>query len=120
MTVLADLYLHPGIESFAYPDSNSQVQYIGALPPPAGQPALRLVEGPRSRQALRPHHAGHHRQQRLQPGLAPARVALHGREDMTLIVTTGGQRGIASRFQLLCPANVGTRQSGVSIDELLF
>jgi UDP:flavonoid glycosyltransferase YjiC (YdhE family) len=30
MTALPDLYLHPGIESFEYPDSNSKVQYIGA------------------------------------------------------------------------------------------
>jgi hypothetical protein len=40
MTELPDLYLHPGIESFEYPDSNSKVQYIGALSPPAGQPKL--------------------------------------------------------------------------------
>jgi UDP:flavonoid glycosyltransferase YjiC (YdhE family) len=40
MTELPDLYLHPGIESFDYPDSNSKVQYIGALPTPAGQHTL--------------------------------------------------------------------------------
>jgi hypothetical protein len=28
MTKLPDLYLHPGIESFEYPDSNSKVQYM--------------------------------------------------------------------------------------------
>ena len=33
MTELADLYLHPGIERFEYSDSNSKVQYIGALHP---------------------------------------------------------------------------------------
>ena len=40
MTELPDLYLHPGIENFEYPDCNSKVQYIGALPTPAGQPKL--------------------------------------------------------------------------------
>jgi hypothetical protein len=40
MTALPDLYLHPGIDSFEYPDPNSKVQYIGALPTPAGQPTL--------------------------------------------------------------------------------
>ena len=92
MTELPDLYLHPGIESFEYPDSNSQVQYIGALPTPAGQPKL-----PEWWQHL-------DRSKRLVlvtqgtvancdfgQVIAPALVALGGRKDVTIIVTTGGQ-----------------------------
>ena len=92
MTALPDLYLHPGIESFEYPDSNSKVQYIGALPTPAGQPALpewwqhldrtkRLVLITQGTIANRD----------FGQVIAPALVALGGRKDLTLIVTTGGQ-----------------------------
>jgi MGT family glycosyltransferase len=92
MTELPDLYLHPGIESFEYPDSNSKVQYIGALPTPAGQPTLpewwqhldrtkRLVLITQGTIANRD----------LGQVIAPALVALGGRKDLTIIVTTGGQ-----------------------------
>jgi MGT family glycosyltransferase len=92
MTELPDLYLHPGIESFEYPDSNSKVQYIGALPTPAGQPTLpawwqhldrtkRLVLVTQGTVANRD----------FGQVIAPALVALGGREDVTIIVTTGGQ-----------------------------
>jgi MGT family glycosyltransferase len=92
MTELPDLYLHPGIESFEYPDSNSKVQYIGALPTPAGQPTLpewwqhldrtrRLVLVTQGTIANRD----------FAQVIAPALVALGGREDLTIIVTTGGQ-----------------------------
>ena len=92
MTALPDLYLHPGIESFEYPDSNSKVQYIGAVPSPAGQPTLpewwphldrtkRLVLITQGTIANRD----------FGPVIAPALVALGGREDVTIIVTTGGQ-----------------------------
>jgi MGT family glycosyltransferase len=92
MTALPDLYLHPGIESFEYPDSNSKVQYIGALPTPAGQPTLpewwqhldrskRLVLVTQGTIANRD----------FGQVIAPALVALGGREDVTIIVTTGGQ-----------------------------
>jgi UDP:flavonoid glycosyltransferase YjiC (YdhE family) len=92
MTGLPDLYLHPGIESFEYPDSNSKVQYIGALPTPAGQPRLpewwqhldrtkRLVLVTQGTIANRD----------FSQVIAPALVALCGREDVTIIVTTGGQ-----------------------------
>jgi MGT family glycosyltransferase len=91
MTELPDLYLHPGIESFEYPDSNSKVQYIGALPTPAGQPKLaewwqqidrtkRLVLVTQGTVANRD----------LGQVIAPALVALGGRADVTIIVTTGG------------------------------
>jgi UDP:flavonoid glycosyltransferase YjiC (YdhE family) len=92
MTELPDLYLHPGIESFEYPDSNSKVQYIGALSPPASQPPLpewwqhldrtkRLVLVTQGTIANRD----------LGQVVAPALVALGGRDDVTIIVTTGGQ-----------------------------
>jgi MGT family glycosyltransferase len=92
MTELPDLYLHPGIQSFEYPDSNSKVQYIGALPTPAGQPELpdwwlqvdrtkRLVLVTQGTVANRD----------LGQVIAPTLIALGGREDVTIIVTTGGQ-----------------------------
>ena len=92
MTKLPDLYLHSGIESFEYPDSNSKVRYIGALPTPAGQPTLpewwqhldrtkRLVLVTQGTIANRD----------FGQVIAPALVALGGREDVTIIVTTGGQ-----------------------------
>jgi MGT family glycosyltransferase len=104
MTELPDLYLHPGIESFEYPDSNSKVQYIGALPTPAGQPKLaewwqqidrtkRLVLVTQGTVANRD----------LGQVIAPALVALGGREDVTVIVTTGGQP--AESIPVTIPAN---------------
>jgi MGT family glycosyltransferase len=92
MTTLPDLYLHPGIESFEYSDSNSKVRYIGALPTPAGQPTLpewwqhldrtkRLVLVTQGTTANRD----------FGQVIAPALVALGDREDVTIIVTTGGQ-----------------------------
>jgi MGT family glycosyltransferase len=92
MTTLPDLYLHPGIESFEYSDSNSKVRYIGALPTPAGQPTVpewwqhldrtkRLVLVTQGTTANRD----------FGQVIAPALVALGDREDVTIIVTTGGQ-----------------------------
>jgi UDP:flavonoid glycosyltransferase YjiC (YdhE family) len=92
MTELPDLYLHAGIESFEYPGANSKVQYIGALPAPVGQPKLpdwwqqidrtkRLVLVTQGTIANRD----------FGQVVAPALVALGGREDVTIIVTTGGQ-----------------------------
>jgi MGT family glycosyltransferase len=104
MTELPDLYLHPGIESFEYPDSNSKVQYIGALPTPAGQPKLpewwqqidrtkRLVLVTQGTIANRD----------FGQVIAPALVALGGRDDVTIIVTTGGQP--AEAIPVAIPAN---------------
>jgi MGT family glycosyltransferase len=92
MTELPDLYLHPGIESFEYPDASSKVQYIGALPTSVGQLELpewwqqidrtkRLVLVTQGTVANRD----------LGQVIAPALVALGDREDVTIIVTTGGQ-----------------------------
>jgi MGT family glycosyltransferase len=92
MTELPDLYLHPGIESFEYPDSNSKVRYIGALPTPAGQPKLpdwwQQID-PTKRLVLVTQGTIANRD--LGQIIAPALVALGGREDVTIIVTTGGQ-----------------------------
>jgi MGT family glycosyltransferase len=104
MTELSDFYLHPGIESFEYPDSNSKVQYIGALPTPAGQPKLpewwqqidrtkRLVLVTQGTIANRD----------FGQVIAPALVALGGREDVTIIVTTGGPP--AESIPVAIPAN---------------
>jgi UDP:flavonoid glycosyltransferase YjiC (YdhE family) len=104
MTELPDLYLHPGIESFEYPDPNSKVQYIGALPMPAGQPTLpewwqqidrtkRLVLITQGTVANRD----------LGQVVAPALVALGGRKDVTILVTTGGPP--AESIPVAIPAN---------------
>jgi UDP:flavonoid glycosyltransferase YjiC (YdhE family) len=104
MTELPDLYLHPGIESFEYPDSHSKVQYIGALPTPAGQPKLpewwqqidrnkRLVLVTQGTIANRD----------FGQVIAPALVALGGRKDVTIIVTTGGRP--AESIPVSIPAN---------------
>jgi UDP:flavonoid glycosyltransferase YjiC (YdhE family) len=92
MTELPDLYLHPGIESFEYPDSNSKVRYIGALPTPAGQ--LKLPKWwqqiDRSKYLVLVTQ-GTVANRDFGQVIAPALVALGGREDVTIIVTTGGQ-----------------------------
>jgi MGT family glycosyltransferase len=104
MTELPDLYLHPGIASFEYPDSNSKVKYIGALPTPAGQPKLpewwqqidrtkRLVLVTQGTIANRD----------FGQVIAPALVALGGREDVTIIVTTGGRP--AESIPVAIPSN---------------
>jgi UDP:flavonoid glycosyltransferase YjiC (YdhE family) len=104
MTELADIYLHPGIKSFEYPDPNPKVQYIGALPTPAGQAKLpewwqqidrtkRLVLVTQGTIANR----------ELGQVIAPALVALGGREDVTIIVTTGGQP--AESIPVAIPSN---------------
>jgi MGT family glycosyltransferase len=92
ITELPDLYLHPGIESFEYPDSNSKVRYIGALPTTAGQPRLpdwwQQID-PTRRLVLVTQGTIANRD--LGQVIAPALIALGGREDVTIIVTTGGQ-----------------------------
>jgi UDP:flavonoid glycosyltransferase YjiC (YdhE family) len=92
MTELPDLYLHPGIESFEYPDSNSKVQYIGALPTPAStaQVPAWWHQIDRSKRLVLVTQ-GTIANRDLGQVIAPALVALGGREDVTIIVTTGGQ-----------------------------
>jgi UDP:flavonoid glycosyltransferase YjiC (YdhE family) len=104
MTELPDLYLHPGIESFEYPDPNSKVRYIGALPALIGQPALpewwqrvdrtkRLVLVTQGTIANRD----------LGQVIAPALIALRDREDVIVIVTTGGRP--AEAIPVAIPSN---------------
>ena len=104
MTQLPDLYLHPGIESFEYPGSNSKVQYIGALPTPAGQ--LKLPEwwqqGDRTKRLVLVTQ-GTIANRDFGQVVAPALVALGGREDVIIIVTTGGQP--AESIPVAIPAN---------------
>jgi UDP:flavonoid glycosyltransferase YjiC (YdhE family) len=104
MTELPDLYLHPGIESFEYPDSNSKVRYIGALPTAVGQPRLpdwwQQID-PTKRLVLVTQGTIANRD--LGQVIAPALVALGGREDVTIIVTTGGQP--AEAIPVAIPAN---------------
>ena len=92
MSALPDLYLHPGIESFEYADPSSKVQYIGALPIPAGQPTLpewwRHLDRSKRIVLITQGTIANRDFGQL---IAPALVALGGRKDVTLIVTTGGQ-----------------------------
>jgi MGT family glycosyltransferase len=93
MATLPDLYLHPGIKSFEYPDpdSASKVRFIGALPVPSGQASLpdwwqhldrtkKLVLVTQGTLANRD----------LGQLVAPALIALADREDFIILVTTGG------------------------------
>lgn len=91
MTELPDLYLHPGIESFEYPDSSSKVRYIGALPAPGGQPKPPTWQQIDRAKQLVLVTQGTVANRDLGQLIAPALIALGGREDMTIIVTTGGQ-----------------------------
>ncbi len=95
MSVLPDLYLHPGIESFQYSDdssSSSRVHYIGLLPMPPGQPALptwwheldktkRLVLVTQGTIANRD----------LGQLIGPTLTGLAEEEDAIVLATTGGQ-----------------------------
>jgi UDP:flavonoid glycosyltransferase YjiC (YdhE family) len=92
MTALPDLYLHPGIKNFEYPDANSKVRYIGALPALAGQATLpewwrRLDRTKRFVLVTQGTIANRD----FGEVIAPALVALGAREEMIIVVTTGGQ-----------------------------
>jgi UDP:flavonoid glycosyltransferase YjiC (YdhE family) len=104
MTALPDLYLPPCIESFEYPDSNSKVQYIGALPRRLANP--RRPSGGNTSTAPNPlssSRRGTVANRDLGQVIAPALVALGGREDVTIIVTTGGQP--AEAIPVAIPSN---------------
>jgi UDP:flavonoid glycosyltransferase YjiC (YdhE family) len=95
MSVLPDLYLQPGIESFQYSDdssSSSHVHYIGLLPMPSGQPVLptwwheldktkRLVLVTQGTVANRD----------LGQLIGPTLTGLAKEEDVIVLATTGGQ-----------------------------
>ncbi|MBB5065903.1 glycosyltransferase [Granulicella mallensis] len=93
LSSLSDLYLHPGIESFEYPDTDgavSKVRYIGPLPLAAGQAPLpewwadldktkRLVLVTQGTIANRD----------LGQLIGPTLTALAEEEDLLVLVTTG-------------------------------
>jgi UDP:flavonoid glycosyltransferase YjiC (YdhE family) len=89
---LPDFYIHPGIRSFAFPDDSADVHYIGRLPMAKGQVAMpswwasldrskRLVLVTQGTVANRDFT-------RL---IGPALTGLASQDDVTLLVTTGGQ-----------------------------
>jgi UDP:flavonoid glycosyltransferase YjiC (YdhE family) len=98
MSILPDLYLHPGIESFEYPDQSpnhypdQHVRYIGALPLPAGKTELpcwwneldmtkRLVLVTQGTLA----------NWDLGQLIGPTITGLANEKDLIVLVTTGGQ-----------------------------
>ena len=110
MTELPDLYLHPGIESFEYPNSNSKVRYIGALPKPSGQPKLPdwWHEIDRAKRLILVTQ-GTIANRDLGQVIAPALVALGGREDVTSSSPPGGSQ--SSPFLRLSPPTPASPRS---------
>lgn len=107
MSTLPDLYLHPGIESFQYAahsSSSSPVHYLGRLPMPPGPYTLpdwwhdldetkRLVLVTQGTVANRD----------FGQLVGPALQGLAEEEDLTVMVTTGGQP--AESIPVAIPAN---------------
>lgn len=95
MALLPDVYLHPGIESFEYPDRTSSftsVRYIGPLPLPTGQTALpawwhELDKTKRLVLVTQGTLANWDFGQLVGPTL----TGLAEEEDLIVLVTTGGQ-----------------------------
>ncbi len=95
MALLPDVYLHPGIESFEYPDSTSafsHVQYIGRLPLPNGRTELpdwwyELDKTKRRVLVTQGTLANRDFGQLIGPTL----TGLAEEEDLIVLVTTGGQ-----------------------------
>jgi UDP:flavonoid glycosyltransferase YjiC (YdhE family) len=95
MSILPDLYLHPGIRSFEYPDSSSAtspVKYIGPLPLPPGQAALpewwhELDKTKRLVLVTQGTVANRDFGQLIGPTLA----GLAEEKDLIVLATTGGQ-----------------------------
>ena len=104
LTALPDLYLHPGIESFEYPAIKSNVQYIGALPAPDVQAAMPKwwKQLDRSKRIVLVTQ-GTVANRDFSQVIAPALIALGGRQDVTIIVTTGGQP--AESIPVAIPSN---------------
>jgi UDP:flavonoid glycosyltransferase YjiC (YdhE family) len=95
MSNLPDLYLHPGIQSFEYPEespSSSPVRYIGPLPLPPGQASLpdwwhELDETKRLILVTQGTVANRDFGQLVGPAL----TGLAKEKDLMVLVTTGGQ-----------------------------
>jgi UDP:flavonoid glycosyltransferase YjiC (YdhE family) len=95
MSVLPDLYLQPGIESFQYSDdssSSSHVHYIGLLPMPPGQPALPTWwhELDRTKRLVLVTQ-GTLTNRNLGQLIGPTLTGLAKEEDVIVLATTGGQ-----------------------------
>jgi UDP:flavonoid glycosyltransferase YjiC (YdhE family) len=95
MSLLPDLYLHPGIAGFEYPDTSSflsHVRYIGRLPLPAGQAPLpdwwrELDKTKRLVLVTQGTFANLDFEQLVGPTL----TGLSDFDDLIVLVTTGGQ-----------------------------
>jgi UDP:flavonoid glycosyltransferase YjiC (YdhE family) len=95
MSLLPDLYLHPGIESFEYPTplkSSSRVRYIGPLPLPQGEVELpawwhELDKTKRLVLVTQGTIANRDFSQLIEPTL----TGLAKDEDLIVMVTTGGR-----------------------------
>jgi UDP:flavonoid glycosyltransferase YjiC (YdhE family) len=95
MSILPDLYLHPGIQGFEYPEespSTSPVRYIGPLPLPPGQSPLpdwwhELDETRRLVLVTQGTVANWDFGQLVGPALE----GLAKEDDLIVLVTTGGQ-----------------------------
>ena len=94
VSVLSDLYLHPGIESFEYPDtddSSSKVHFIGPLPLVAGQAELPdWWEGLDKTKRLVLVTQGTIANRDLGQLIGPALTALADEKDLVVLVATGG------------------------------
>jgi UDP:flavonoid glycosyltransferase YjiC (YdhE family) len=92
MSLLPDLYLHPGIESFEYPDESSTVRYIGSLPlPPRQMPLPEWWDTLDKTKRLVLVTQGTFANTDFGQLLAPTLTALAKEEDVIVLVTTGGQ-----------------------------
>ncbi|MBD1895877.1 glycosyltransferase [Coleofasciculus sp. FACHB-129] len=95
MSVLPDLYLQHGIESFQYSDdssSSSPVHYIGLLPMPPGQPALPTWwhELDRTKRLVLVTQ-GTIANRNFGQLIGPTLTGLAKEEDVIVLVSTGGQ-----------------------------
>ena len=95
MSVLPDLYLQHGIESFQYSDdssSSSHVHYIGLLPMPSGQPALPAWwhELDRTKRLVLVTQ-GTIANRNCEQLIGPALTGLAKEEDVIVLVSAGGQ-----------------------------
>jgi UDP:flavonoid glycosyltransferase YjiC (YdhE family) len=93
MSTLPDLYLHPGIRSFEYPDesSTSPVQFIGPLPSPKQHVLPNWWHELNQTKRLVLITQGTVANRDFGQLVGPALVGLAEEKDLILLVTTGGQ-----------------------------
>jgi UDP:flavonoid glycosyltransferase YjiC (YdhE family) len=92
LSTLADLYVHPGIESFEYPNNSSKVHYIGQLPLAKGQTPLPEWWNEIDRtMRLVLVTQGTIENRDLGQLVGPALTGLAEENDLVVLVTTGGQ-----------------------------